>query len=176
MAFPTKKKMKKVIGIFIIILLNINLFSQSLISPEVIASSGGDFKTSAGTQFSWTLGEIVAETVIGSRISITQGFQQHSYSFEVPPPESVKENDFFSDFSIYPNPFSAFFKVKLKIKNKEKLKLELFTLEGKKILIQNLNNGENFVFLPYCSSGALILNIINENKTITSCKLIRDSK
>lgn len=166
--------MKKIIGIFIIILLNTNLFSQSLISPEVIASSGGDFKTSAGMQFSWTLGEIVAETVVGSRISITQGFQQHSYSFEVPPPELVKENDFFSDFSIYPNPFSAFFRVKLKIKNTEKLTLELVTLEGKKILIQNLNNGENPVFLPYFSSGVLILNIVNEKIIIASYKLIKN--
>ncbi len=154
--------------------MNTNLFSQSLISPEVIATSGGDFKTSAGTQFSWTLGEIVAETVIGSKISITQGFQQNSHSFEVPPPESVKGNDFFSDLSIYPNPFSAFFRVRLKIKNEEKLKLELFTLEGKKILIQNLNNGENPVFLPYFSSGVLILNIVSNKKIISSCKLVKD--
>jgi len=47
---------------------------QSL-SPTVIATSG-NYSTGAGVSLSWTLGEIVSETLINGAYILTQGFQQ----------------------------------------------------------------------------------------------------
>lgn len=167
--------MKRIIVLFVLIFLKTNLFSQSVISPEVIASSGGFFETSSGITYSWTLGEIVSDTYVSSELTFTQGFQQEAYSFSIDP-NSIESSVLFSNLSIYPNPFTTFVNLRLDILNEEDLELELCSSEGKKLLIQKLENGKNVIYLPYSTSELLILKIVTNDKIIASHKLIRIQK
>jgi hypothetical protein len=49
--------------------------SGQTLTPEVISSSGGYFENT-NASVSWTLGETVTETFIGTNVNLTQGFQQ----------------------------------------------------------------------------------------------------
>ena len=58
---------------FIILIL---FLSGSLLSAQEIVSSNGDTQSAAGYELSWTVGEVVIETLIGGTNSLTQGFHQ----------------------------------------------------------------------------------------------------
>jgi len=53
-------------------------FAQS-VKPEVIASAG-DYFTSTNNSMSWTLGECITETYSSVNNTLTQGFQQSTYT------------------------------------------------------------------------------------------------
>lgn len=72
-------------------------YSQS-VSPEVI-SSGGDHFTTANAQVSWTLGEVVTETVAAGSSQVTQGF--HQTNLTITALDDVDQN---FTVKIYPNP------------------------------------------------------------------------
>ncbi len=163
---------RKISLLFVFInLLKISTFSQPLLSPEVIATAG-DFSKNSNLQVSWTLGEISTETFFSSTLSFTQGFQQHSYSFEVE--NSINKSEFYSDLKIYPNPFQYFFKIDIIIKENINLSIELYTLDGKKLLLQTIKSGENIIYIPSTVSEILILRIINKAQILHSLKLIKN--
>ncbi|MBC7864735.1 MAG: T9SS type A sorting domain-containing protein [Bacteroidia bacterium] len=61
--------------LFFSFIFSLGIFCQSTTSPEVIASSG-DYNSGPSASLSWTLGEIVTETVGNGANTLTQGFQQ----------------------------------------------------------------------------------------------------
>src|SRR5688572_27496856 len=99
--------MKKLFGV-LIYSVSVTAFSQSL-TPTVVASSGDYFSGSAAS-LSWTLGEVVTDTYIGTNNQLTQGFQQPEISF-------VTLEDFAIDIALnlYPNPTTS--EVNLEVKN-----------------------------------------------------------
>jgi len=119
-------------------LMRISVFSQNLLSPEVVATSGG-FSVSSSLQVSWTLGELATESFFTPTISLTQGFQQHSYSIEME--NSINETEIYSDLKIYPNPFQYFFNIDINIK------------ENANILLEMQKNGKINTNIPAFSNG-----------------------
>jgi len=152
-------------------LMRISVFSQNLLSPEVVATSGG-FSVSSSLQVSWTLGELATESFFTPTISLTQGFQQHSYSIEME--NSINETEIYSDLKIYPNPFQYFFNIDINIKENANISIELYTLEGRKLIIQKLKTGVNVVVVPNSISEILILKIINKTEILYTLKLIKN--
>jgi len=53
----------------------INIVCSQSVTPDVIASSGGNYNGS-GANLSWTVGELVTETYSAGNTTLTQGFQQ----------------------------------------------------------------------------------------------------
>ena len=124
--------------------------AQSL-TPTVVASSGDYFATSS-VNLSWTLGEVVTDTYIGTNNQLTQGFQQPAASF-------ASVEDFAPEIaiSLYPNPTQSW--VNLEIENcSENLNVKILDLTGKiiysdiyqaeyekKINLENFANGIYFL-------------------------------
>ena len=84
---------------YFFLLLTLSSFDVS--AQEVIATAG-EFGTSSEGSLSWTLGEVVSETVSTPDFQLTQGFQQVQEGFLGLSNES-NSNDLF----IYPNPFNS---------------------------------------------------------------------
>jgi len=80
-------------------------------------------------------------------------------------------------FSIYPNPAADFIIVDIGatiITGPTDLTLEILTLGGKKILVKNLTNIKNVIYLHDLGRGLYFVNINNKKKTFPRYKLIVD--
>jgi len=95
-------------------------------AQEVITTSGGYGETTTGS-LSWTIGEPVIETVSNSNNSLTQGFQQASYSVT----GIKKSEDLSFQIKVFPNPASDLLNVAFITKEKPSVLIELFDLNGK---------------------------------------------
>jgi hypothetical protein len=80
------------------ILITMSGWGQSL--ELSILTTGGDFATGKSGSLSWTLGEMVIETVSTTDHYLTQGFQQSFHELMTSLEPVTKE----INFSIYPNP------------------------------------------------------------------------
>ncbi|MCG8327818.1 MAG: T9SS type A sorting domain-containing protein [Chitinophagales bacterium] len=98
--------MKKQLLFLSCLLISVGVFGQS-VSPEVIAASG-DYYETANVKMSWTLGEIVTETIETDAVTLTQGFQQSNLT--ITSVESMKEDIV---VNIYPNPTAEIINVEI---------------------------------------------------------------
>lgn len=99
------------------------------IMPYVIATAG-DFYSNQNFSVSWTLGEIVTET-IGTDVIFTQGFQQPSYSIgnDIPQIPASKYQ-----IKVFPIPAYDELTVQVKGNDNTDLNIELFDALGRKLI------------------------------------------
>ncbi len=145
-------------------------FSQT-ISRQVIGTAG-DYSENSGFSVSWTIGEPVTETFASDNYTLYQGFQQGDYVVEIP----EGTNDIFNNFdiNIYPNPAGDFLVVNIKNPDNKSFELDLFSLNGKKILSAQINpfSKEKYLNLSKLATGTYIIKIIRNNN-IQTFKLIK---
>lgn len=136
------------------------LFAQS-ISPTVFATQG-DYFTSSSGNISWTLGELVTETLITSGNGLTQGFQQPDLRTGI----YVKEIDG-NILSVYPNPTMDDVIVDLNKMKGGEYQLTVFDVAGNLISTKTYSGGanENEIHLSFknYASGTYMLVINNSN-------------
>lgn len=137
-----------------------SIFSQT-VTPNVVSAQGG-FNTSTAGSISWTLGEISTETYSITSNYITQGFQQPKLSIA----SLVPTIDLHSEIAVYPNPVSSNLIVNFRNPGLEKANVEIFDVQGKKLLSEKLNNTvnmeTNYSFENY-QAGIYLLTISNES-------------
>jgi len=131
------------------------------ISPEVVSAGGGD-SSNANARLSWTVGEPVVETVVGSNAQITQGF--HQSHFEIISVEEHKELGF--DILVYPNPATDAVKVEmnytgdLPAPQDTEFNLVLTDLAGKLLITENIKNtNEHIIPMQDYATGQYLLQI-----------------
>ena len=120
--------MKKIILLAFSIFLCHTANSQELL-PKVISSSGNYYK-GTNASLSWTIGETIVETFIGTNSILTKGFQQTSYS--VTGIKKLEDGSF--QIKVFPNPASDFLNITFITKEKTSLLIELIDLNGKILL------------------------------------------
>ncbi len=124
--------------------------NNSLLSQEVLTSSG-DFFSNTNGSFSITIGEIIGETFSANNFYLTQGFQQTEI---VNNQLTSIENDF---LTIYPNPTSDFFNIEsdktldgelilLNLAGSEVLKMVLEEMNFSTISIKELKQANYFIY------------------------------
>lgn len=134
--------------------------SQS-ISPEVIASAGGHFG-GAGVELSWTLGEMIIETIGGGTTTLTQGFHQVDNSINAVP-ESFPS----LLCTAFPNPASTGISLQFSEQLKENTIAEIYSLEGKLVWSGQVLSGslQTQIDLSILSLGAYQLRLHNTSQT-----------
>lgn len=116
-----KKVLPFLLGLFAVTALN----SQSL-SPDVVATAG-DYFTGEGVTLSWTLGEVVIETISDDSHVLTQGFQQSFY--RIVGVDEIPDSPF--SVEVYPNPARDHFYLEIHSEDEEPwIKVELFDFTG----------------------------------------------
>lgn len=146
----------KITFIFIIIFLFFSVRSQTT-SPQVVASSG-DFNSGISASLSWTLGEIVTETVSTGTNFLTQGFQQPIFANTLNL-GSVKKNI----FSVFPNPFTdqLFFRSNV---STESYSITITDFLGKEIFARRSLSFE-FLDIPLSNLSAGVYNVFINTDT-----------
>lgn len=156
--------MKKIAGL-LLGMVSLASFSQSL-TPTVVASSGDYFTGSAAT-LSWTLGEVVTDTYIGTNNQLTQGFHQPEISFVM-----VEDLAIELILSLYPNPTVGI--VHLEIRNStEPMSILIHDLDGK-LIYSDAYQPESIkkIDLSDFANGLYLMQIHNsKNETIKTIKI-----
>lgn len=130
-------------------------FAQS-ISPQVVATAG-DYYSAGGVQLSWTTGESMIDTYIAGSNMLTQGF--HQTQLTVTGIDQQNPTDL--DVSIYPNPTSEQLVISIP-KNESMLTMELFDLNGKLVLSEQISGIKTLVDLSSYASAFYMLRLRSE--------------
>jgi len=159
----------KTIYTFLLLCIAFSLQAQS-IDTSVISNSGG---TNSNTShiLTFTIGETFIGEISDSE-SIAQGFWSGIASQSV-----LSTDEFLQDntvISVYPNPVSDFFVIK--IPNSNRYDMSLFNSKGQKVLTQKINttiSGDR-IDISSLSQGIYILSLsipeTKENKTVKIIK------
>ncbi|MCK4464729.1 MAG: T9SS type A sorting domain-containing protein, partial [Bacteroidales bacterium] len=129
--------MKNYLLIILVLTASVSVKAQQL---EVVANSGEFYENSSGS-LSWTLGEVVIETLSETNFILTQGFQQSKLTV-------TAINDLQTsgiELSVYPNPTNSFLFIEVKTDKQRDLQINLFDLNGKLILQKKITGSKQTV-------------------------------
>jgi hypothetical protein len=146
------------------------MLSAQAQNHEVIAASGDSYDNGTYT-LSWTLGEVVSETMGNSTITLTQGFQQPS--LVITSIEDVENSQL--EVTAYPNPTLNILYMEIMEDDYNEYTFELYNLEGTLLMNQNIVNKTEELNLTGYASAQYILILKNKSGVaIKSFKIMKN--
>lgn len=142
----------------LLVSLTIVSFAQST-TPEVVSNGGEYYENSSGS-LSWTLGEPMIETLSDGTNTLTQGFQQNSYT--ITRISEIKDTDII--IRVYPNPTSDI--INIEGINIEKGSIELFDMSGRLVLTEDIKENKHQINIQDKSVTYYIMKVYNKDKSI----------
>ncbi|NOX86833.1 MAG: hypothetical protein GXO86_12865 [Chlorobi bacterium] len=148
-------------------LAGLSLIITSFLGAQQVVSTGGDYFETNNGSISFTIGEVVIETIENGDNCLTQGFQQSTLNvFTI-----LDEKPTGKRWIVYPNPTNDY--VKLRIPDYEGLRYQLCTYRGKIIKEGKIENTETlFSFIDY-PLAAFLIRVIDNNRFIKVFKVIK---
>ncbi|HYF01795.1 MAG TPA: T9SS type A sorting domain-containing protein [Patescibacteria group bacterium] len=135
-----------------------------VLQSDVKPAAGDEFKNDK-VQVSWTLGEMLTETLGSSATThLSQGF--HQPILKITSVEQVDEYQ--AAFSVYPNPTADFVTVSLKMEHRQSLAVELSDMRGMSMHKGSLSGEAYRIDMTGVPNGTYILRIINDAGTAVS--------
>ena len=139
-----------------------------LLAQEVIASAGSTLNNNNGS-ISFTIGESVANTLIGSDKTVTEGFHQTNISVSMV--SEMKDLEF--SISAFPNPAENILILKLNKLDMTGLQYLLFDTNGKLLFLKNLESDETSIPVDKLIKGLYILKVQEGQKELKTFKIIK---
>ncbi len=162
--------MKRLLFLPVLILTSLSLSGQT-ISPSVVASSGG-YAQGDGVSLSWTLGEMVIETLQhdNNGLILTQGFHQTDIVIT-----SVYEATGLDlQIDAFPNPVKEHLTVIMQEGAAESVRFNMADLQGHLLLDGELEGRETSIDLTAYRSGIYFLTIIVEGERVKTFRIIKN--
>lgn len=166
--------MKKVILSVSAFLLCLASQAQTIdLSQNVIATAGGFAEDANGNSLSFTVGEMIIETVEGDGIILTQGFQQPNLPQD---PNAINTTTAMgTTASVFPNPFSVEFYTMLDMPVAGNVTFEVTDLNGKLVATKNAAQPIGKAYYTFTTNtlaaGMYNLTVRASNGFTTSVKL-----
>jgi len=129
----------------------------STLKPDVVTTTGGYYTNSAGS-LSWTMGEPISETVSDTSNTLTQGFQQGSYSVVTVVDELVQPT---INISVYPNPVSSL--LNIRSDSSDPFHAKVIDLQGNLVYEQPVESGQGQIDLGNLSDEIYILEVYDKD-------------
>jgi len=151
--------MKKRIRIQLLLFIALCFTCYTANSQEVYLASGDYFKKS-NCSISFTMGECIVETYIGTSLVLNQGFLQ----YHNPVATEIKQTDH-RNIHLYPNPANSVIHLSGLLVGEKEIKYKLVDLQGR-ILIEDhiLENG--IIPVSTQKSGIYFLILTNRNDVL----------
>jgi len=151
--------MKKVV-LFLFAISVAGLAKSQSLSNELISNSGTYYSNGVNS-LSWSIGEVMTETYVGTNNILTQGFNQGQLVFV-----GIEELALDFEINIYPNPTNGVLKIDISdVQKSGNLKAQIFDITGKLILENDLNQNNTIDFSNY-SVGVYLISILNSDKIV----------
>ena len=142
-----------------LIIILILFLAGSVVSAQQVVSSNGDSKSAAGVEVSWTLGEAVMVTLVGSSTTLTQGFHQTKLTIT-----AVSELLFPGlEIKVFPNPTQDVITIHFS-EYIEGSRYFLYDFTGKLLENKLINSADTEINMRNYASGQYILKLTNKSR------------
>lgn len=136
---------------------------------QTVITTAGDHVENDGISVTWTLGEVVTETLSHDNLILSQGQQQ----FTVRLISAIGEKHELA-LAVYPNPTNNALSVAFSGDGKSSLMLTLHNSLGSEIRQQKLtSNQENTISMAEYPAGVYIITIKDQKEILRSFKIIK---
>lgn len=144
---------------------------SSLHAQKTITTLGGNASGSGGS-VSYSVGQLVCKANYSTQFSIIEGVQQ---PYEILVVTGLEEAQGISLINaVYPNPTTNFVTLKIENHKIENLSYQFYDMNGKLLLNKKITTFETNVPMETFSVGSYFLNVIHNNTTIKSLKIIKN--
>jgi len=160
-----EKPVLNVIFFLIVILCSIY---QTSAQQQIIGNSGGNIENGNGS-VSWTIGELVTETIKGSEHTLTQGFHQSKIIIT-----EIEDNTLLSsDMRVYPNPVATRLTINAGDTDVSGMRYNFVDGTGAVIKTGLLMDYETQISVEDMVSSIYFLRIYNKERPIKTFKIIK---
>lgn len=133
-------------------------------------ASGGEASGSGGA-VSYSVGQIVYTTNVGTNGSVAQGVQQ---PFEISVVLGLEETEGIRlNLSAYPNPATDRLILKIENYDSENLSFQLFDLNGRLLRDNKVTGSETTIAMLDYQYGVYLLKVFSHNKEIKTFKILK---
>lgn len=140
-------------------------------AQEAIITSGGNASGSGGS-VSYTVGQMVYSTHMGTNANVSEGIQQ---PFEISVISGIERAEGISlTCKLYPNPVTDYIMLKIENYNMENLSYQIFNINGKLLDNKKITDRITHVSMQQFKPAAYILKLIDKDKEIKSFKIIKN--
>ena len=152
------------------ILLILSGFGITLQAQNTIPATGGN-ATGTGGSVSYTIGQIVYSTLIGTNGTVAQGVQQ---PYEISVVTAIRNTEEINlDCLVYPNPTSGLTKLVFKSPDYEKMRFRLYDIYGVLLQDKKVESMETNISLENLSSSVYFLKVIKYNLEVKVFKIVK---
>lgn len=156
-----KKKKLLLMGAF--------LSCYSIYAQEAMVTSGGNNSGSNGN-ISYSIGQVVYTTSVGTTGSIAEGVQQ---PYEI---QTLSGNDNFNislELSAYPNPTTNLLYLEVKESNFEAVHYQLFDFNGRLLESKKIDSITTSIQMEQYPMAVYLLKVLDNNIEVKSFKIIK---
>lgn len=161
-----RHKKLKLIAVFLLGLGLIGLQAQT-----TVTSIGGDASGSGGA-VSYSVGQVVYTTNIGTNGSVAKGVQQPYEISVVTGLEEAKSINL--SVSTYPNPTTDFLQLKVECEKLKDLSYQLYDMQGKLLQTKKLIGTETQIDMSNYVPTIYFVRVISGNQSIKEFKIIKN--
>jgi hypothetical protein len=155
------------------LLLEFFLFTCTIaIQAQSVNPASGGNATGTGGSISYSVGQIVYTTNIGSNGTVSQGIQQ---PYEISIVTALKNTEGITlECTIYPNPTIGVVNLVVKTKNSENLRFQLYDLNGIQIQEKKIGSEETEILMDSLIPSTYFLKVLRDNREIKTFKIIKN--
>lgn len=139
-------------------------------AQQALPATAGMAKGSSGS-VSYSIGQMVYTTNIGTNGSVSQGIQQ---PYEISVVTGINEVSMNISMSVFPNPTTGLLTLQILENNFGRFYYNLTDLQGKLIETKLLRDSQTQINLNGYSTGTYFLNVTQNSKIIKSFKIIKN--
>lgn len=138
-------------------------------AQEAVVTSGGNASGTNGN-VSYTVGQTIYTTNLGTNGSVAQGVQQ---AFEIYTLLGAENFNINLQLAVYPNPTTNWLQLEVKNTDFTNLSYQLFDLNGKMIYNQKVTAETSSISMEQLPTAIFLLKVFSNNKEVKSFKIIK---
>jgi hypothetical protein len=146
------------------------LYLASAHSQEAIPVTGANASGNGGS-VSYTVGQILYNTISGSNGTILQGVQQ---PYEISIVTGVEKNNINLITSVFPNPATDYLILRLENYDTENLSYWLYDINGNVIENWKASGNETQIIMKNFTTGTYFLKVTKGTKNLKAFKIIKN--
>ncbi len=140
-------------------------------AQEATVASGGDASGSGGSA-SYSVGQVVYTTNIGTNGSVVQGVQQ---PYEISVVTAIEEAKGINlSILAYPNPTTNYLELKVESEKLKDLSFQLFDMNGKLLENEKIISNQTSIVMSNFAPSNYFVKVIQGNKEIKTFKIIKN--
>ena len=146
-------------------------FGIAIRAQNAIPASGGNATGSSGS-VSYTVGQVLYNTISGTNGTVAQGVQQ---PYEISVITAIKNAEEINlQCIVYPNPTRGIVKLVIRTKDFDNLRFQLYDLNGIRIQDKKIESEETEILMDSLLPSTYFLKILSSNKEVKTFKIIKN--